>query len=397
LLRRLQKGRETPVNAKKTLAPWFHGIEFECDPQATAISGEKRISHPSGTSSEVMTYSLRRGAVPQVEVEILPPPEYDQWLPQGDEDEKTAGNFLDIGIVAHEKDKPGDKPPVKVKKCKLELVDVSKEKGVCLNWPAKGAKSEFDLKFDTEVNPYIKITDGDSAQKAETKDEDLDYFMVTVESYDWGGWGKLQVTAELEDGTTVQAHVRGDSNSYALAIPKDDNSNHIADFWEKMNGAKTEDAASDEDERPPGEHNGDGLSLYEEYRGIRVNGAHKPLDPNRKDVFIWDVDSQGTGNYSATKFNINLVQKNKVGSEGGGLNPNVINPNRGNATQGPVYVLKLVKAEVSGGDAGETYTPKGGTAWVPRDVVAVRINSDRIRQAGGDSPQDVVAARSAAP
>ncbi len=271
------------------------------------------------------------------------------------------------------------------------MVDVSKEKGVCLNWPPKDqAKADFDLKFDQEVNPYIKITDGDTAQKAETKEEGLDYFMVTVDSLDWGAYGKLQVTAELEDGSTVAAHVHGESNLYALAIPQDENENHIADFWEKSNGVKNTGETSDDDERPPGDHQGDGLSLYEEYRGVRVNGSYPPLDQNRKDVFVWDISSLGTGSYSETKLNIHLLLENERAFEGGAFNPNVVNPNRGNATLGPVYVLKLVRSEVSDGDAGETFSDNNRPANVPRDVQAVRINTDRIREAAGNSPQDVI-------
>ncbi len=107
---------DNAVNEKKTLAPSFHNVVFECDRKATTISGEKRDSHPDGSSTEVITWNLRRGPVPQVEVEIMPPNEYEQWRPQGGANEKSAGNFLDIGIVAHEKGKPEKKPRVKVKK-----------------------------------------------------------------------------------------------------------------------------------------------------------------------------------------------------------------------------------------------------------------------------------------
>lgn len=375
---------DRPVDQKITLGAWFHGIEFECDPKAKVISGKKRVTNPGG--SEAMIYSLRRGPVPQVEVEIMPPGDYKEWLPEGGQNEKTTGNFLDILIVAHEKGKPDKKPPVRVKKYKLELVDVSNEKGVCLNWPAQGAQTHFGLKFDPEVNPYIKITDGESAQKAETKNSDLDQFQVTVNSYDWGAYGKLQVTAELEDDTTVQAHVHGESSSYALAIPKDDNGNHIADFWEKTSGAKTTDETSDEDERPAGDHNGDGLSLYEEYRGAHVNGTHERFNPNRKDVFIWDVSSLGTGYYPVSKFDIHLIRSDEKGTDGAGENPYTISPNRGHATLGPVYVLKLTRGEVGNGDAGEVFPPGNKNAWVPKDVKLVRIDTARIHQAAGDSP-----------
>ena len=55
---------------------------------------------------------------------------------------------------------------------------------------------------------------------------------MTLNSYDWGGWTQLKVVAELDDHSTVTAHVRGEPQQ-RLAVPKDDDGNHIADAWEQ--------------------------------------------------------------------------------------------------------------------------------------------------------------------
>ena len=57
---------------------------------------------------------------------------------------------------------------------------------------------------------------------------------VKITSYDWGAYGKLKVTVDYDDGHEENAHVLGDTSKQELTIPKDDNGNHIADFWEKI-------------------------------------------------------------------------------------------------------------------------------------------------------------------
>ena len=54
----------------------------------------------------------------------------------------------------------------------------------------------------------------------------------------------------------------------------------------------------DKDSMPAGnQYAGDGLSAYEEYRGFMVHGKHRRTDWKLKDVFIWDRDSMGLGDF----------------------------------------------------------------------------------------------------
>jgi hypothetical protein len=259
-------------------------------------------------------------------------------------------------------------------------VEVSKEQGVCLNWPREG-KSDFDLKIQVELNDQLKVaSDG---QSAESKG-DLKESSVIITSYDWGAYGKLKVTAIYEDGHEEEAHVEGNSSKGALTIPKDDNGNHIADFWEKHYAGGKSDEKADDDLVPIGDSDeGDGLSLYEEYRGFRVKGDHIRTNPILKDLFIYDPETLGLGLFSQSELTTHIVDWNEFKMEGGGANPRVINFNRGVWTRGPQHLLRL-KNEVMPGLNGKA---EGGPG-PPKSIITVKINVASCREEGGQQELD---------
>jgi hypothetical protein len=361
------------INDKVALAPTFVGFDFACDPDGTAYSGQQLMKmNPDGTTTQLVTWSIHRGALPETEVELIPPAEYGQWLPQAGEDEKTIGNYIEAQIVAHKKDDPDSPPPKQVLKYTVTLQKTSREKGVNLNWPLKG-KDDYDLKLDA-TNALLKITgDADQAQSAETTQEDIEAFIVRVNCYDWGGYTNLAVTAELSDHTTVTAHVRG-SGQQSLAIPKDDDGNHIADSWEESFGLHGGDPASDEDSQPAGhEHNGDSIALYDEYRGFRIQGKPQRLSPVTKDLFIWDASSLGAGIYQAsTGVTPRLINETERTYGGSSQNMFIVTPNGHYGDVHPIWLRSGAIGET--GVVGET---KGG-GWVPSEIYSVTIDSNEI-------------------
>lgn len=360
------------------LRPEGDAFDIPCGPKTKALRGDVIRDNEHGRYVRV-SYDLTQDGEAQTEVVMIPAKSYEMWQPQGGEKESEIGDFFDVRIVAQEKGKPGSSPPVKVKKYKVELVDVSKEPGVCLNWPQSGvAKTEPDLKIDAD-NPYITLTDK-QGQKAETKEEGLEQFMVTVNSHDWGAYGKLQVTAELKDGSTVVGHVQGQASQYALALPKDENSNHIADWWEHWFENKSASPEADEEKRPLGDGDeGDSISAYEEYRGFRVQGKHERLSPEQKDIFIYDKDNLGLGHYAALGLQARRVSRQEVKMEARDGNPWTVNPNHGTHTAGTVYALRLLRYAIGDGAVGET---EGGPG-VPAKITEVRIDTARIAAAAG--------------
>ena len=352
-----------------------------CPKDAHSLIGSKELENSNGVVERV-TYSLHQdGNEPQTEVELVPPGGYEDWRPQAGENEKTVGNWIQVGVVAHTQGDPSLKPPKKVLKYSITLEGTSKEKGVDCNWPKRDkATADLDMKIDPG-NALVKVTD-DNGQAAEVNQEDVTAFQVRINSYDWGGYTKLKVIAELEGGDAVVAHVRGHSDQESLAIPLDDNLNHIADGWEHQWSVENTDPSADDDDYPPGDnHNGDSIALYDEYRGFHIGGKHEGLSPNRKDLFVVDYEKLGAGLYpQATGVCVHLVTEDEVLLKGGLLAvmqgqdpPNlvVINPNSG---QNEAYGIFLEKRTL---DAGIIGTTQGGPS-VPKDIRRVDIDSAKI-------------------
>jgi hypothetical protein len=241
-----------------------------------STGGPTKIGELNSSGSIQFHYTVSGGAPKdETEVELVPPKEWDQWLPQAGEDQKTIGNFIDVGIVAHKKDDPDSPPPKQVLKYTITLEKTSQEAGVDLNTPslysASHATCDYDMRID-ETNPWIASSDS-TGQSAQTKQPNLTDFRVTVNSYDWGGWTQLKVVAELSDHTTVTAHVRG-APQLTLAIPRDGNNNHIADAWEESYALASIEQDADDDDYPVGDsHKGDSIALYDEYRGFHIGGT----------------------------------------------------------------------------------------------------------------------------
>ena len=146
-------------------------------------------------------------------------------------------------------------------------------------------------------------------QSVETDQDDASA-SITVTAMDYAASGKLRVEAKDKcgDWQPVRARVNGEERK-TLAIPLDENDNLIADRMEQPDNGITGwtyagDTDSDADELPTGDGTpGDGLTLFEEYRGFmvappsdanscknRTYDAHVRTDPTQKDIFIITED-----------------------------------------------------------------------------------------------------------
>lgn len=360
--------------------------------QIQGLSGGSNHGHQDGTeedSNRVVRYTVSWSFAPvdgQTEVSVEPEG-YDDWIPEGNLAKPgDMGNRIKVRLKVHRKGDPGTPQRARLT---LDLTKVSMEKGVCMNWPTAGAKPDYGLRLLAAENPGLEVLGPDQA-RTRGPVESLD---LVVSAHDFGAYGVLRVTATDLQGQEAKVKVRGQDKA-DLALPKDENHNHVADAWESawaggLRGQETDD----EDAQPAGDgHAGDALSLYEEYRGFRITGgpeltgsggrpqeritgAHVRTNPRVKDVFVCDTLGMGLGAFRASGLQVHLVKPEECGrSQSGAYNPHSINPNRGRASTGEQYVLWMESGSTGNGYAGEAVM-KGGEPSVPRDCRRILVGA----------------------
>lgn len=385
------QGGEAPCTvASDGVRTWSSGgatiRDQRFDERTRVLSGNRTETSDYGRTVTT-AWDLKIGKGPDTEAVVIPAREYPVWLPTLQLDQKTPDHPLTVTVALHQKGDP-EKPARQKAKFKVELVDVSRGLGVCLNWPPKKqANLDYDLMIEQDRNMDLKVACEDRGPKDRCAGLTAESFafsdqaVVTISPFDWGAWGSLRVTASLEDGTKVTAHLDAptkallDGEQYALSIPKDNNKNHIADRWEESYAGVGVLASDDGDAKPPGDGDGgDGLSLYEEYRGFRVQGGHIRTSPLNRDLFVYDKHGLNLGDFAKSELALHLVTKEEFGTEESGAgNPRVINFNRGTGQVGPQHVIGLEIASLKSGVLGKTFT-KGRLPALPKMVEVVKID-----------------------
>jgi len=212
----------------------------------------------------------------------------DEWVPEDDNQVEAVLSW------------ESDVDPTEVR---FTLYDISEEPGLSLN--SKDRNTDLDLEFGKEnaMRGY-KITQSDKTFIAEKKGNFSSGEKISIHAKDFGAYGKLKAEINV-DGSWIEATAKPFDLSY-LPVPYDKNKNMIADKWEKDVGLYTSNLSPEWDEDPFPAHqkgNGDGFTLYEEYRGFQeidhefrkgdheqVKDGHVRMDPMYKDVFIVDLD-----------------------------------------------------------------------------------------------------------
>jgi hypothetical protein len=221
---------------------------------------------------------------------VVSPAGYQTWLPQAGQDQKTPGNRL--AVQATLKTKNGKPIPEDQKAARIhfELTGVSREPGICMNVPFK-IETLDDNDPDLQFAPAgaMKLSPADHPNAAETPDgqDGLTSAAAVIASYDWGAYGSLRVTAQLDDGETILGHLEGKPDTDILVPRRNARSEHTAAYWKEQRGIALPD--DDDSEKLAGDRRpGDGYTVYEEYRGFIEGGTHIFGDPTRKDLMVRD-------------------------------------------------------------------------------------------------------------
>lgn len=297
-----------------------------------------------------LTWTVSPAEIEPLEVELIVEPQgYDTWMPQG-VDGRNPGNAIALKAVLVAKD--GGPLKQRAVQMTFSLAEVSRERGLALNAPKHDPAASEDLAFEAEKNPGAEVPGG--GQSVRFARGPYESTTAILSSYDWGAFGAVVVVARLENGRTVHGHLRGAAVPDVL-IPKRAPGSSIADAWKALMGFDGSDG-EDEDVQRGNNQAGDGLTAYEEYRGFILDGRHtradRRLDPKRKDLVIMN-ELGATGQAGMTLFErasgIHVVDSARTDFPESRL----VNANRGHATAGEQYGLRLRTASLKGETAGE--------------------------------------------
>ena len=272
----------------------------------TGFSGSSEITY---TTSVHILITNQQPPTLEAIIDPLDATAYQNFIPEGPkvDGSTTDGNSISFRIRIIDKKNGGkdvtSSHPFTVT---YTLDHVSKYKGICMNYPKQNADEQPDLRWDrlSKAQTHLKSFT-ESTLVSNTREGDQ--LSAYITSYDYAAFGILKAQVHLDDDDLdLDAHIKDKPEEFFADIPIDENHNKIADKWEKDVDmyAKTADADFDEDEFPKNQkRNGDGYTLFEEYRGFKVkdnllaSGSHESfkngflrMDPDYKDIFINDED-----------------------------------------------------------------------------------------------------------
>ena len=282
----------SPVGDAAT-APWFQVVRG--GPGVLVFSFESKTRADTQPSTPELIRRSRVVLSPvydDLEVEVTIEG-YTEWRPKGsiENPAKPGNNLIARATLKSKTGKMKEFPPVKY--FKFQLLDTSREPGVCMNWPLEAKDEDFDLRLAATPRFPGQLSEKD--QKSEINrtlkdDEGRPYAETQVDSYDFGGRTSLMVHCKLEDGREILGLMtEGGSENGVVLIPRRNSGDWIAKKWREEHNVTDLAAADDDEEIANNEFKGDGYTLYEEYRGFAVRGRHVEGDPKQKDFFILNL------------------------------------------------------------------------------------------------------------
>jgi hypothetical protein len=325
---------------------------------------------------------------------------YAKWRPRGNIDDPARPGPLPLDIYATLRPKKQNPTPAElaalpeVRRFRFELSSTSREPGVCMNWPVFGPDAsavpkedpDYDLRFSDAVGLPTQLSP--KKQKAGVKPfaDQLGRpaAWVQLDCYDFGAHADLRVIAELADGREITGYLQAsDGPRHTIKIPERRDGSLIAQNWRDEMKTTADDAVDDDSQPTADGQKGDGFSTYEEYRGFRLDGAHKRLRPERKDLLLCnllgmsaepalDLLMQKTADAGGKGFAIHyhLRPDEKPDSRAINLNRSAKSPRTAKEPQHALLLLPRYSGGSSEADMGDVHNE---VAWRPKSVAAVYV------------------------
>ena len=265
---------------------------------------------------------------------------------------------------------------------RFTLYDVSSEPGTCCNSESESA--DPDLSFEPGEQWSIEEDEGSWTA---TSGQEGQSATIQVMCHDWGAWGKLRGEALIE-GRWQPASVPGSPDGF-VSVPHDSEDDHIADSWQEQMCVVGLPATDDSDSCGVYRHasDGDGLSIYEEYRGLCVLRADSPLlaedrplrlHPWYQDVFVLDMSGAFAPELleQCTGLRVHGMDETMCVPRGGVFAPRLANYRSGHARRGSklCLVVGVDNQLADAGALGDTTSPNHGL----RDVQQCKIQPGAI-------------------
>ena len=268
---------------------------------------------------------------------------------------------------------------------KLLAHTVTNHRGTCLNEDDsrdEGDSRAPDLALLVEDNPgWTQDTPGGPLRRGirENMSEAIRIdgpWTIVVRCYDNAAYGELEVTTTASHG----------NDKVSQTIPRDDNENKIGDGWED-DARKEYDGNEDAETGPDGNGNpGDGLTIFQEYRGLKLAGQHwvSRFSPDKKEFFVKHTDStlarHGCGNASGLPFacyeiDTTLVNVNKPAGE------RMVYPIKIYSGEGQNGVGNRIEIDWFGDASGKASVPGyflAPTVTIHRDVIQNHVRRNPI-------------------
>ena len=301
---------------------------------------------------------------------------YDTWLPVPGRDETTKGSFMEINLKLQRRN--GQPPSLKADEFELRLSNTSREPGITINFPLSPRANQLpDLRF----LPHPGAESGQDDQLLTIPSANGVTGKAFIGSYDGGAYTTLTVYALLEGGIRIKGELLVPGGEQEILIPKRKPGSIIATAWLTANGNPAD--VFDEEESPGNTNNGDGLSAYEEYRGVVSMGQFRRLDPKKKELGILPKQSEiGIFSEGFTQFQnasgIKIILFNKYEIP----ENRRLNQNSSSAHIFKQFVLRINKGNTDQIDFSGQINRAWGLAFgapdIPARVTHIVIDVDRI-------------------